>query len=67
MSVDFNSTPINRSTTSETDAPMFAPIPSWERNKKRRGFGGEQVGSLHGAVLELSPFHVHPLLLHDLT
>jgi hypothetical protein len=35
MSNDF--TPIN---TPESDAPMFAPIPSWERGKKRRSFGG---------------------------
>lgn len=40
MSVDFNSTPVNTPTATETETPMFAPIPSWERNKKRRGFGG---------------------------
>jgi len=35
--------PTNRIVTpdvAETDAPMFAPIPSWERNRNRRGFGG---------------------------
>jgi hypothetical protein len=26
--------------TTPDDSPMFAPIPAWERNKKRRGFGG---------------------------
>ena len=41
MSVDFNATPLNTPTTGETDAPMFAPIPSWERNRKRKGFGGK--------------------------
>ena len=41
MSVDFNSAPLNTPTTGETDAPMFAPIPSWERNRKRKGFGGK--------------------------
>ncbi len=41
MSVDFNTTPLNTSSTSETETPMFAPIPSWERNRKRKGFGGK--------------------------
>ena len=30
--------PIDTTVTTE-DAPMFAAIPSWERNRKRRGFG----------------------------
>jgi hypothetical protein len=34
MTNDFS--PIN---TPESDGPMFAPIPTWERGKKRRSFG----------------------------
>ena len=34
MSNDFS--PIN---TPETETPMFAGVPSWERGKKRRSFG----------------------------
>ena len=35
MSNDFS--PIN---TPNGETPMFAPVPSWERGKKRRSFGG---------------------------
>ena len=30
-------------TTNTDDSSMFAPIPSWERNRKRRGFGASRV------------------------
>jgi hypothetical protein len=33
MPTDFSDRP------DPNDSPMFAPIPAWERNKKRRGFG----------------------------
>jgi hypothetical protein len=44
MSVDFNSTPLNGPTNTESDTPMFAGVPAWERNAKRRGglFGGSK-------------------------
>lgn len=38
MPTDFTSNP-ETSPVGETESPMFAPIPSWERNRKRRGFG----------------------------
>jgi len=41
MSVDFNSTPQNNPTTNQSDTPMFAGVPSWERNRKRGMFGGK--------------------------
>lgn len=41
MSVDFNSTPMNNPTTNESDTPMFAAVPAWERNRKRGMFGGK--------------------------
>jgi hypothetical protein len=34
----------------ETDSPMFAPIPSWERGKKRRGLGASRSQSTTGAT-----------------
>ncbi|WP_372784395.1 hypothetical protein [Phenylobacterium sp.] len=44
MTIDFSATPDNGPTSTETESSMFAPIPSWERGKKRRGlsraFGG---------------------------
>ncbi|MDB5499851.1 MAG: hypothetical protein JWP28_3882, partial [Phenylobacterium sp.] len=40
MTIDFSATPDNSPTTNESDSPMFAPVPAWERGKKRRGFGG---------------------------
>lgn len=62
MSVDFNSTPLSTPTTGETDAPMFAPIPSWERNRKRKGLGGKsrsaatvQVGEPVAATTYAAP------------
>src|SRR4051812_9232202 len=33
MPTDFSDRP------DPNDSPMFAPVPAWERNKKRRGFG----------------------------
>ena len=41
MSVDFNSMPTTEPGLGESDTPMFAGIPSWERNRKRRSFGGK--------------------------
>ncbi len=41
MSVDFNSKPMTEPGLGESDTPMFAGIPSWERNRKRRTFGGK--------------------------
>ncbi len=38
MPTDFTST-TDTAPIGETESPMFAPIPSWERNRKRRGFG----------------------------
>lgn len=57
MSVDFNSKPIAEPGLGESDTPMFAGVPSWERNRKHRGFGGgksraaaaEPVASLNAA------------------
>ena len=40
MSVDFNSMPSNEPGLGESDTPMFAGVPSWERNRKRRSLGG---------------------------
>ena len=40
MSVDFNSMPKTEPGLGESDTPMFAGVPSWERNRKRRSFGG---------------------------
>ena len=39
MPVDFTANPDDDPTTTESEGPMFAPIPTWERNRKRRGFG----------------------------
>jgi len=41
MSVDFNSMPSTEPGLGESDTPMFAGVPSWERNRKRRSFGGK--------------------------
>jgi len=49
MSVDFNSMPTNEPGLGESDTPMFAGPPSWERNRKRRSFGG---GKSHTVVAE---------------
>jgi len=57
MSVDFNSTPLDRSTTPQSETPMFAPIPSWERNKKRRGLG---AGKRDTSVREPTVFDAAP-------
>jgi len=40
MPTDFTSNPADDPMRSESETPMFAPIPAWERGKKRRGFGG---------------------------
>jgi hypothetical protein len=40
MSVDFNSMPKTEPGLGESETPMFAGVPSWERNRKRRSFGG---------------------------
>jgi hypothetical protein len=40
MSTDFSATPDDKPNNSEADSPMFAPVPAWERGKKRRGLGG---------------------------
>ena len=40
MSVDFNSKPSTEPGLGESETPMFAGVPSWERNRKRRSFGG---------------------------
>ena len=40
MPTDFTSNPADEPIRSESETPMFAPIPAWERGKKRRGFGG---------------------------
>ncbi|WP_309606138.1 hypothetical protein [Phenylobacterium sp.] len=37
MSVDFTATPVSRTSS---DGSVFAAVPSWERNKQRRSFGG---------------------------
>ena len=37
MSVNMNSAPINDPATSESETPMFAAVPAWERTRKRRG------------------------------
>lgn len=41
MSVDFNSMPSTEPGLGESETPMFAGVPSWERNRKRRSFGGK--------------------------
>jgi hypothetical protein len=45
MTVDFNETPQDNPLTRETESPMFAPIPSWERGKKRSRLGARTVSS----------------------
>ncbi|HXA38016.1 MAG TPA: hypothetical protein VNW53_03380 [Phenylobacterium sp.] len=40
MTTEISATPDNSPTNASTDSPMFAPVPAWERNNKRRGFGG---------------------------
>src|SRR5579862_4389963 len=42
MTTDFSATPDDRRT--ETESDMFAPVPAWERGKKRRGFGAGRAG-----------------------
>lgn len=41
MSVDYTSKPPTEPGLGESDTPMFAGVPSWERNRKRRTFGGK--------------------------
>ena len=41
MSGDFNSKPLTEPGLGESETPMFAAVPAWERNSKRRGFGGK--------------------------
>jgi cytoskeletal protein RodZ len=45
MPIDFSATPDDSPTNNTADGPMFAPVPAWERNKKRRGFGGGRRAS----------------------
>ena len=40
MTIDFSSTPEDSPTNTESEGSMFAPVPAWERSKKRRMFGG---------------------------
>ena len=59
MSVDFNSTPLNSPTTNESETPMFAAVPAWERSStKRRGFGG---GKRRSAAPEPTVFDAAPV------
>jgi hypothetical protein len=44
MSTNFSATPDDKPNNSEADSPMFAPVPAWERGKKRRGLGGGRTG-----------------------
>jgi hypothetical protein len=39
MTIDFSATPDDDPTNKTGDGPTFAPVPAWERNRKRRGFG----------------------------
>ena len=43
MPSDFSANPDDDRTTSDPESSMFAPVPAWERNKKRRGFGSGRV------------------------
>ncbi len=43
MTMDFTGSPNDRKTPDTSDAPMFAPVPAWERNRKRRSFGRRAV------------------------
>jgi hypothetical protein len=40
MTIDFSSTPNDSLANTESEGSMFAPVPAWERGKKRRMFGG---------------------------
>jgi hypothetical protein len=40
MSVDFNSMPTTEPGLGESETPMFAAVPAWERSRTRRSFGG---------------------------
>jgi hypothetical protein len=40
MPIDFSATPDEDPIHGDADGSTFAPTPAWERNKKRRGFGG---------------------------
>jgi hypothetical protein len=40
MPTDFSATPDESPINGTADGSVFAPVPAWERNKKRRGFGG---------------------------
>jgi hypothetical protein len=53
MSVDFNSMPKTEPGLGESDTPMFAGVPSWERNRKRRSFGGGKTRTV--AVEPVAP------------
>ncbi|HEY8572001.1 hypothetical protein [Phenylobacterium sp.] len=51
MSMDHTSSPQGSDTgSSADDTPMFAPIPSWERGKKRRGLGAGRSSSAPAAA-----------------
>jgi len=53
MPIDFSATPDDDPTRRESDTPMFAPVPAWERGKKRRGFGsGRASAAQAGPVAE---------------
>ena len=47
MSVDFNAMSREEPGLGESGTPMFAPVPAWERNRKRRGFGGKARSAVH--------------------
>ncbi|THD58781.1 hypothetical protein [Phenylobacterium sp.] len=55
MTVDFSATPEDSPTNSESDTPMFAPIPAWERGKKRRGFGARRAPAPVAAQVAAEP------------
>src|SRR5436305_1945829 len=55
MPVDFTANPHGENTgdlgsdPNAAEAPMFAPIPTWERNRKRRGSSGGRSGASRAA------------------
>ena len=51
MAVNNTNTP----DSSTADTPMFAPIPSWERNRKRRAFGGAHRTAAPAPAVENRP------------
>jgi len=55
MSVDFNSMPRDEPGLGESDTPMFAPVPAWERSRKRRSFGGKARVAAPEVAIEPTP------------